>query len=145
MITARDAAFQIDFANSEPKQLAEARCDKEASGDPAKLGACLTKARDQFQPDVLRFRRDSETSVSLLVYKRDGSTLRELSVNAVSFADETENSVRVKFTGRTKGARPFFRGKPEALLHVPNDYSLEVDDPELGHLRYDAKIGLVTN
>jgi len=144
MITARDAAFLIDYANSEPKQIAQARCEKEASGDPEKTGACLTKARDEFQADVLRFRKESETQTSLVVYKRAGSTLREVAIAAVTLS-EAGDSVRVKFGGRYKGARPVWRGRPEGIVRVPNDYSIEIDDPELGHLRYDAKIGLVTD
>ena len=144
MITARDAAFLIDYANSEPKQVAQARCEKEANGDPERTGACLTKARDEFQADVLRFRKESETQTSLVVYKRAGSTLREVAIAAVTLS-EAGDSVRVKFSGRYKGARPVWRGRPEGIVRVPNDYSIEIDDPELGHLRYDAKIGLVTD
>jgi hypothetical protein len=144
MITARDAAFLIDYANSAPKEAAQAACEKEAKGDPEKMGACLTKAREAFQPDVLRFRTDSETQTSLLVYKRAGSTLRELSIATVTLSEDGD-AVRVKFGGRSKGARPIWRGRPEGTLRVPNDYSLEIDDPELGRLRYDAKIGLVTD
>jgi hypothetical protein len=143
MITARDAAFLIDYANSAPKQAAQTACDREAKGDPEKLGACLTKKREEFSADVLRFRKDSETKTSLLVYKRSGSTLREVSIGEVSLTEEGEN-VRVKFTGRYKGARPIWRGRSDGTLSVPNDYSIEVEDPELGRLRYDAKIGLVT-
>ncbi|HEY3499916.1 MAG TPA: hypothetical protein VGK73_34735 [Polyangiaceae bacterium] len=143
MITARDAAFLIDYANSAPKQAAQTACEKESAGDPAKMGACLTKAREAFQPDVLRFRKDSETQTSLVVYKRAGSTLRELAIAAVTLSEEGD-TVRVKFGGRYKGARPIWRGRPEGTLRVPNDYSIEIDDPDLGHLRYDAKIGLVT-
>ena len=143
MLTARDAAFLIDYANSAPKEAAQAACEKEAKGEPEKMGACLTKAREQFQPDVLRFRKDSEKQTSLLVYKRVGSTLREVSIAVVELSEDGD-AVRVKFTGRYKGARPIWRNKPEGTLRVPNDYSLEIDDPELGHLRYDAKIGLVT-
>jgi hypothetical protein len=143
MITARDAAFLIDYANSAPKQAAQAACEREAKGDPEKTGACLAKKREEFQADVLRFRKESETKTSLLVYKRSGSTLREISIGEVSLAEEGDN-VRVKFTGRYKGARPIWRGRSDGTVSVPNDYSIEVDDPDLGHLRYDAKIGLVT-
>jgi hypothetical protein len=50
----------------------------------------------------------------------------------------------VKLTGKQKGTRPLFRGKNEIVISVPNEYSLEFDDPEFGRLRYDAKIGLIT-
>jgi hypothetical protein len=144
MITSRDAAFLVDYANSDPKAKAQGACEKEADGDEEKQGACLTKAREKFLPDVLRFRRDSETVVSLLVYKRTGSALRELWIGVVELSEASTDSVKVKLTGRQKGTRPLWRGKNEVVISVPNEYSIEFDDPEFGHLRYDAKIGLIT-
>jgi hypothetical protein len=144
MLTARDAAFLLDYANSDAKRAAETACDKEAKDDAEKRGACLTKARDKFMPDVLKFRRDSETQISLLVYKRSGSVLREVWVGVVELSESSSDAVKVKLTGRQKGTRPLWRGRSEVVLSVPNEYSIEFDDPDHGHLRYDAKIGLVS-
>ena len=88
-------------------------------------------------------KKDWEKSVQLLVYKRSGSALREVSVGMVELVAEGDDAVRVKL-GKQKGARPLWRGQSTALIKAPNDYSIEFDDPEYGHLRYDAKIGLVT-
>jgi hypothetical protein len=57
--------------------------------------------------------------------------------------EEQGDTVKLKFLS-TKGARPLWTGAKEASVKVPNDYSLELDDPTHGRLRYDAKIGLVT-
>ena len=143
MLTARDAAFLVDYANSDAKQAAQAACEKESKGDAEKQGACLTKAREKFQPDVLRFRKDSETKVSLVIYKRSGATLKEVWIGAVELSEPSDDTVKVKFVGSQKGARPLWRGKSEVTINVPNEYSIEVDDAEHGKLRYDAKIGLV--
>ena len=121
MLTSREAAFLVDYANSDPKAKAQGACEKEANGDAEKQGACLTKARDKFLPDVLRFRKDSETVVSLLVYKRTGSALRELWIGVVELSEPSEGSVKVKLTGRQKGTRPLWRGKNEVVISVPND------------------------
>ena len=73
-----------------------------------------------------------------------GSSLREVYLSSIEFADEGTDSVRVKFTGREKGQRPLFKtGKN--VVQVPNDYSIEVEDPQYGKLTYNAKIGLVSN
>jgi len=144
MLTARDAAFLVDYANSDAKGKAQTACESESKGDAEKQGACLTKARDKFLPDVLRFRKDSETKVSLLVYKRNASSLRELWIGVVELSEPSNDSVKVKLGGSQKGTRPLWRGRSEVVLSVPNEYSIEFDDPELGHLRYDAKIGLIT-
>jgi hypothetical protein len=144
IITARDAAFLIDYNSSAHKPASEERCEKESKGDAEKRAACLTKARDQFQPDVLRFRRDSPTQVSLLVYKRNGSQLTEISVGVVQLSEEGTDGVKLKFKGQ-KGTRPIWRGRSEATIRVPNTYTVEFEEPDLGHLRYDAKVGLVSN
>jgi len=150
MITAADAAFLVDYASSDVKQRAKDACDREAKGDPAKLGACLEKARDAFQPDVIRFKRDHdnkrdwEKSVKLQIYKRNGSALREVAVGTVQLAEDGEDGVKVTI-GKLKGARPLFRGQTTAVIKAPNEYSIELDDPDYGKLRYDAKIGLVTD
>src|SRR6187455_3122079 len=54
MLTARDVAFLVEYANSDARQKADAECEKEAKGDLAVRGTCLGKARDKFLPDVLR-------------------------------------------------------------------------------------------
>jgi hypothetical protein len=144
MVTARDAAFLVDYANSDAKKKAQATCEAEAKGDAEKQGACLTKLRDKFMPDVLRFKKDSETKTSLVVYKRTGSTLREVWTGNVELSEPSSESLKVKLVGSGKGTRPLWLGKSEVVIGVPNEYSIEFDDPTLGRLRYDAKIGLVT-
>jgi hypothetical protein len=143
ILTARDAAFQVDYASSDAKAKALEKCEKESKGDAEKQGACVTKARESFLPDVLRFKKESETRILFVVYKRAGSTLREVSTGPVTLV-EGADGVKVTFLS-TKGARPLFAGAKEAVIRVPNDYSIELDDPQLGRLRYDAKIGLVTD
>jgi hypothetical protein len=144
VLTARDAAFLVDYANSDARERANETCDKESKGDPEAKGLCLAKARDEFQADVLRFRKENDTRGSLVIYKRNGTALREVYVGAYEFADETNDSVRVKFTGRERGLRPIFRQKKEGIFRVPNDYSVEIDDPQFGKLTYNAKIGLLS-
>jgi hypothetical protein len=141
ILTAADAAFQVDYANSDAKAKAMERCESESKGDAEKQGACISKARDAFMADVLRFKKESESRILFIVYKRAGSVLREVSTGPVTL-EELGDAVKLKFVS-TKGARPLWSGAKEATIKVPNDYSLELDDPTHGHLRYDAKIGLL--
>jgi hypothetical protein len=145
MVTAADVAFLVDYANSEAKTKAQATCEAESKGEAEKQGACLTKARDKFMADVLRFRRSSETKTALVIYKRTGSTLRELWTGPVELGELDAETLKVKFAGGGKGTRPLWQGKSEVVIRVPNDYSIEVEDATLGRLRYDAKIGLITD
>ena len=45
--------------------------------------------------------------------------------------------------GKDKVARVLFAGRPKFEIKVPNDYSIEVDEPRYGKLVYDAKIDLL--
>jgi hypothetical protein len=144
ILTARDVAFLIEYANSGARETADADCEKEAKGDLEVRSACVQKARDKFLPDVLRFEKTEQGKLSLIIYKRSGSTLREVYIGAIEFKDESEDAVKMRFTGREKGQRPLFRSKADALIRVPNDYSIEIEDPQFGKLTYSAKIGLVS-
>lgn len=144
-LTAPRVAFLIDYANSEAKTKALAKCDKDPKGtdDPAVKATCMDKARAQFQADVLVFKSDKKGHETLTIYKRNDSVLKELYTAPVSLKDEGANAVQLKFKGGGSGQRPLFKNTNSPTLKLPNDYTLEIDDPEYGNLRYDAKIGLV--
>jgi hypothetical protein len=142
ILTAKDVAFMVDYANSEAKARAAASCEQEAKGDPGARAACLDKAREKFLPDVLRFDQDKQKQWSLVVYKRTDSSLKEVYIGRVKFVDETADSVRLSLGQPESGQRPLFRSGNN-LIQVPNVYSIELEDPQLGKLTYEAKIGLV--
>ena len=56
---------------------------------------------------------------------------------------DTAADKRAKTLGYGKGKRQLFKGLSRIEIGVPNEYSVEVQDPEFGHLVYDAKVGLV--
>jgi hypothetical protein len=136
-------AFLIEYASSGARSNAEEKCDKETQGDAEKRGACLAKARDQFTADVLQLDREASGKTTFKVYKRQGSTLNEVFVGAVELTEESPTTVRVRWTGRGRGQKPLLKMQKDSVLTVPNEYSLEIDDPEHGRLTYTAKIGLV--
>jgi hypothetical protein len=144
VLTATTVSFLVDYNNSEARKFAEATCAKDAkAAEPEAKAACRQKARDKFLPDVLVFQKDARKNCTLIIYKRMGATLNEVSITAIEFADETSNSVRVKLKKDTHGQRPLFKGQTSAVLSVPNDYTLAIDDNELGKLTYEAKVGLI--
>jgi hypothetical protein len=143
VLTARDVAFLIDEQGSGLRAIFEAECDKTVKADDlAAKAQCVAKARDKFQPDVLRFEKDEHGKVKLSIYKRLGGTLKEAYVANVVFSDETPESVRVAISGREQGQRPLFKSG-NGVVKVPNDYSIALEDPKFGELAYSAKIGLV--
>lgn len=143
ILTGRDVAFLIDEQGSGLRAIFDVECDKSVKADDAAAKAeCATQSRNKFQPDVLRFERDERGKVTLSIYKRLGSTLKEAYVATVVFSDETPDSVKVAISGREQGQRPLFKSG-SGVVKVPNDYSLSLEDPRFGELLYSAKIGLV--
>jgi hypothetical protein len=143
-LTAARVAFLIDYANSDPKNKAIAACEKDPrKDDSAAKAACMQKARSAFLPDVLVFQKDKKGHLTLTIYKRNESELKEVYIAPIAFADETPNSLKLKFKGGSSGQRPLFKNTSSPTLNMPNDYTIEIDDSEFGKLRYDAKIGLV--
>ncbi len=137
-------AFLIDYANSEAKTKALANCEKDPKkDDPMVKAGCMQKARTQFLPDLLVFQKDKKGHITLTIYKRNDSELKEVYIAPVSFANETQYGLQLKFKGGGSGQRPLFKNTNSPTLNMPNDYTLEIEDAEFGKLRYDAKIGLV--
>jgi len=143
ILTAPDVAFLIDERGSGLRAIFEVECDKSVKPDDTEAKArCVDKARDKFQPDVLRFRKDEQGKVTLSIYKRLGGTLKEAYVASVVFSEETPEGVKVAISGREQGQRPLFKSG-NFVVRVPNDYSITLEDPKFGELSYDAKVGLV--
>ncbi len=143
ILTARDVAFMIDYGSSGAKALAEQSCEPKAA-DPAARAECMTKARDAFAADVLVFKQEEGGGrTTLTIFKRKGSTLSQVLVAGIGFQDETDHSVKIVFKGGEKGVRALFRNAGSAVISLPNEYSIEIDDPTYGKLRYDAKVGLM--
>lgn len=145
ILSARDVAFMIDYGNSGAKALAEQGCEPKAA-DPAARAECMTKARDAFAADVLVFKTEEGSGrTTLTIFKRKGSALSQVLVAGIAFKDETDNSVTIVFKGGEKGVRALFRNAGSAVITLPNEYSIEINDPTYGRLPYDAKVGLMGN
>ncbi len=144
LLTATDVAFDFDFNASAMKEKYEKQCEPLAKDDPAKLAKCVDQKRQTFKDDIVWFREDPETgNLLLLIYQRRGSKLAELFRSPVVFEDEKHESVTVKLSGPSRGARQLMRGHNQFTIQVPTKYGFEVDDPNWGLLKYSSKTGLV--
>ena len=142
-ITAAKMAFVINYTSSEMGQKTEEKCDKAAGDDPKKRAACIAKDRNDFMADVIQFKKDKDDKHWLIIYRRKGTALTVLSRSEVTFSDEKDNSVTVNVIGKDKAPRVLFTHKNKFVVTVPNDYSIELDDPRYKKLVYDAKIDIV--
>ena len=143
ILGAPNAAFVLDYERSAPKAAAEKACSSEAGEDATKRAECLQKARAGFVADVLRFKKDARGKWSWTIYQRKGSSLAEVYKAEIQLSDETKNSIKIRIKGSQSGALPIFTGTRQGLISFPNDYSITLDDPKLGSLAYDAKVGAV--
>lgn len=142
ILTSPETAFQINYSGSAPLEVARKACTAKAGADDEAIAKCMTEARAAFKPDVLRFKKDG-SHWSCVVYKRDGSRLDEVYSARVDLSEASPSSVKLKFSGAEKGTRPLLKIKREIVVKVPNDYSFVLEDPDLGRLVYEAKVGLV--
>lgn len=144
ILVAKEVSFLVEYAKSDPKKTAETDCEQKAKGDGAKRTACIDKARNDFKPDLLLFKQDEKSGAcTLIVYKRVGDNLTEVFRGPVKLEEQLPDKVSIGFAGG-KGQRPLFKGAAKGTILVPDDYSIQMDDPQLGKLYYTAKVGLIT-
>jgi hypothetical protein len=142
ILTSPDTAFLINYSGSAPLEAARKTCSEKGGTDDEAIAKCMTDARAAFKPDVVRFKKDG-SHWSCIIYKRENSRLDEVYSARADLTEDAPNRVKIKFTGAEKGARPLLRSKREIVIQVPNDYSFVLNDPELGRLVYEAKVGLI--
>jgi hypothetical protein len=81
----------------------------------------------------------------LVISRRDGSAVKELSVTQVELKRVSSDTVRVEIKEAGLGQRPIMKDRNSFDVKVPNGYSIEIEDPRLGKLPYIAKVGFVAN
>lgn len=140
LLTAPDVIFMFSFNASDVKQGAEERCRAKSKGDPKKNADCMTKEKAKVAVDGMRFKQEKGRWYWMLV-KRKGKTLVNLHKIPVEFENETDTSVVLKPAGKDEGTKRG-KGPGETKVEVPNEYQISIDDPSLGTMVYEAKIGL---
>lgn len=146
----RSGALELAKSNCTPKNLpmppadeTQDQADQRMEEQAKKFDECLLKARERFVADVLRFRRDGLGHVEFVVYRRDGSALKELYVGKVELDQKSTETLKVDVKGASLGQRPIMRDRNQFEIRMPNSYSIELEDPQYGKLYYDEKVGLV--
>lgn len=142
VITGPEMAYLIDYANSGASDVVKKSCSGKVEEDANKHAECLTKGREKFGADVLRFKKDNKGRVKLFIYRRSGSALAELFTASADLKEMSPNLVKVDLKGGN-GQRPILKDRASFEVKVPNGYSIELQDAVYGRLAYDAKVGLV--
>src|SRR6478609_1345369 len=142
IVSAPDVVFMLSFNDSDVKQAAESKCSASAGNDPKKMNGCMSKARKAIDIDGYQF-KEVDGKWFWLTIKTKGKTLTTLHKFEVEFGPETPGSVSVKPKGKDLGTKTGPTPAP-FTVQVPNDYQIALDDPKLGKLVYEAKIGLLS-
>jgi hypothetical protein len=143
ILTAPDVVFMLSFNDSDVKQAAESKCSASSGNDPKKMNGCMAKARKAIDIDGYQFKEvNGKWFWSTL--RTQGKTLHTLHKFEIEFGPEAEGSVTIKPKGKDLGSKPG-RTPGSVTIQVPNDYQIALNDPKLGKLVYEAKIGLLTN
>jgi len=141
IVTAPTIAFQFDFNNSEINNVTEDRCNKESNGDPKANADCMQAARSKQGVHVHRFVEKNGTWF-WSTYERRGNQMVLLHKFAFEFGEETKNTLEIKPIGKDLGLAP--GPTPRSLLiKCSNEFSMELTDPKLGRVVFDAKMGLI--
>lgn len=107
------------------------------------LTASSKKPGKAFKGDVMAFKREGPERYRWVIYDRKGEQLKEVFSVPIEFEEKGETSIVIKPKGAGKGARPILGGQQSITISIPNDYSIEIEDPKLGHLVYNAKFSLI--
>jgi hypothetical protein len=143
ILTAPDVVFMLSFNDSDVKQAAESKCSASSGNDPKKMNGCMANARKAIDIDGYQFKEvNGKWFWSTL--RTQGKTLHTLHKFEIEFGPEAEGSVTIKPKGKDLGSKPG-RTPGNVTVQVPNDYQIALNDPKLGKLVYEAKIGLLTN
>jgi hypothetical protein len=142
ILTAPDVVFMLSFNDSDVKQAAETKCTASSGNDPKKMNGCMANARKAIDIDGYQF-KEVDSKWFWLTLKTTGKKLTTLHKFEVEFGPETPGSVTVKPKGKDLGSKAG-RTPPPFTVQVPNDYQISLEDPKLGKLVYEAKIGLLT-
>jgi hypothetical protein len=134
-------------ANDSAKDYEDAEAEEAARAEKVEAvrADCMKQAREKFEADVIRFRRDGLGHIQLVISRRTGSAVKELSVTNVELKQTSGDTVRVELNEAGLGQRPIMKDRKSFDVKIPNGYSIELEDARFGKLPYIAKVGFVAS
>ena len=142
ILTAPDVVFMLSFNDSDVKQTADSKCTAASGNNPKKMNACMAKARKAVDVDGYRFKQ-KDGKWWWLTLRTQGKVLHTLHKFEIDFGPEKAGSVTLKPKGKDLGSAPG-RTPSSVTIQVPNEYQIAINDPKLGKLVYEAKIGIAS-
>lgn len=138
-----DVLYVFSFADSEAHQAAEKQCKQSSHDDPQKTADCMDRASKRVDQDALSFQQDEEGKYWWLTVKRKGNSLVTLHRIGFDFGKDSDKKVVLKPHGPDKGTKPLGAIPKELVVEIEGDSEIAINDPKLGRLVYQAKLGLL--
>jgi hypothetical protein len=139
ILTSPDVVFMFSFNESDVKQTADSKCTASSGNDAKKMNQCMAAARKAIDVDGYRFQQ-KDGKWFWITIRVKGKVLATLHKFEVEFGPETPGSVVLKPKGKDLGSAPG-RTPASITFTVPNEDEITLNDPKLGKLVYEAKIG----
>ena len=141
LITDPNLVYVFNFKESPVGIAAKEKCEAEAGDDRAAYGACLEKARSKVPVELVRFIKEPDGDHWYVTYNRYKGNL--LKWHRVQFqpGKESDDRITLNLIGKDKGIAPMAKVPQHLEIELPNDYSIVVNDPDIGAMMFDAKVG----
>jgi hypothetical protein len=141
LLTGNNVVYVFNFAGSAKGEAAKAQC--ESQGQPAEVRECVANERSKIPVESVRFVKDAHGQYWWVAYNRyKGNLLKWHKVQFLPGKADAD-TISLSLVGKDKGIAPMARVPASLKVELPNDYSIVINDPELGQMLYDAKIGLM--
>ena len=131
-----EAAFLLDFRRSDVGKKAEERCAKQSGDDPAANAKCMTRALNGQEREGLSFEEDDAGTVWYTKFVVQGGKQRVRSRVKCDIGELESGAFKVTTHGASTVPK-------ELSFSLPDDYTLEYDDPKKGKLVYELRLGLI--
>jgi hypothetical protein len=141
LITGPNLVYMFNFKESAVGQAARETCLSEAGDSPRELAACMEKARGKVPVESVRFLKDKSGQLWWVTYNRYKGNLLKWHKVMYRPGEEKEDRITLNLMGKDEGIAPMAKVPRSLLVELPNDYTIVLNDPALGAMTYDAKIG----
>jgi hypothetical protein len=142
IIGAPNVTFVLSFTSSEAGEKADRNCGKKPKDNPKKHNQCMAKERKKIVDDAVSFSQDKGGKWWWVTARMQGSKMIILHKLEFEFGEEKADSVIIKTIGKDKGGKPLRFPPRQITVKVPNEFSIELNDPKHGKMVYEAKIGI---
>ena len=142
-LTDKKLSFETNFSASEIGIKTDERCKEENGGDMRAYAECKKQVSARLGLRVLRFVEKGGAWWYLVYSKQDqgkSSHLALLHKVMCKFGERTDNTITIELIGKDE-MKTGEKLRSKFVITVPNNYSIDLSDPEYGRMNYTAKYG----